>query len=97
MEFVAIFDFIMQIFECIQDRRSEPERIEAVKEDMGDPKRRHYRGIVQTLREKEDLHGRELFQEARAVYGMLRDADAEDIDEMVDDAVTAARAAGRAL
>ncbi len=97
MEFVAIFDFIMQIFACIQDRRSEPERIQAVKDDMAKPKRRHYRGIVATLREKEDLHGRELFQEARAVYGTLKDADAEDISDLVDDAVTAAKAAGRAL
>ena len=92
-----IFELIMQVFACIKDRRDQNAMVAEVKEDLGRPRMRHYRGIVRTLRDQEDLHGLPLFREAREIYSMLQEADAEDIDDMVDEAVSIATQLGRAL
>ena len=92
-EFAAIFDLIMVIFECVEDRRNEPDPEAAVKDELAKPKRKHYRAILANLRENEDLHGRELREEADEVFAMLKEADGEDISDLVDDAVRLGAAA----
>ncbi len=95
MGFSAIFEFIMQIWECIKERKGEVDPANAVKEDLGDPKKRHYRLIVRTLRNEDSLHGRELREEADEMFAMLCEADAEDINDLVDDAIRIGMEAGK--
>lgn len=81
---IILIELIREIFRCIQDR-NEPE----VEEDLNDPGRRVYRGILRTLRRTEDLHGKELFAEADEVFGALTEMDAEDVSVLIEKATMA--------
>jgi len=81
---IILIELIREIMRCIQDRSKLQ-----VSEDLNEPGRRVYRGILRTLRRTEDLHGKELFAEADEVFDGLREMDAEDIDALIDKATDA--------
>ena len=91
----VIFEFIVAIFKCVQDHKDPVSPAQAVKDELNEPNWRHYRAILRVLRDKEDLHGRDLREAADDVFSMLREADAEDIDDLVDDAVALGMEGGR--
>ena len=82
MEWAAIVELILaMIADCLEKRRREE-----VEAGLLHPGMREYRAILRGLRDKGDLHGRDLRAEADECMEALREADAEDIECLLDDA-----------
>jgi len=81
MEIEIIMQFVQAIWECLLKRTQDD--IEA---GLRNPGRREYRAIINMLRKKNDLHGRALRLEASETFLMLTEADAEDIEALMNDA-----------
>jgi len=81
-EWIAIVEMILNmIADCLEERRRED-----VEAGLLLPGFREYRAIVRGLRDEQDLHGRALRKEADECMATLREADAEDICCLLDDA-----------
>ena len=91
MEWFAIVEMILSmIADCLEQRRRED-----VEAGLLRPGMREYRAILRGLREG-GLHGRDLRAEATECMEALREADAEDISCLLDDAAALLATEGRA-
>jgi len=81
MEIEIIMQIVRAIMECIAQRREDD-----VAAGLLNPGRREYRAIINMLRKENDLHGRALRLEASETFLLLVEADAEDIEALMNDA-----------